>query len=107
MSEFGHVARLVRRLALVLTVVVAFVALQTGAACALASTCADDCSDERDCDDDDDGEHEDSCPPVCVDCPGCSGPASALLRATEATPIPGDREVALHSANLEPSSDSD
>jgi hypothetical protein len=101
------VARLVRRIALVLTVVIAFVALQTGAACAVASACADDCSDERDCDDDEGGEHEDSCPPVCVDCHGCSGPASAWLRTPEPTPIPGDREVILHSVNLEPSSGSD
>jgi hypothetical protein len=98
------VARLARRLGLVLVVVFAFIAMQTGSACAFASNesdCADDCEDEPadDCDDDHapacSEEHGMPCTPACADCPGCSGPASAVLLAAEHSPPPPTRQVVL------------
>lgn len=84
MPEFCDVARLARHLGLMLTVIVAFVAMQTGTACAFEASeaaCADDCAEEAgDCDDDHAPAHTDEhdlpCAPACSDCPGCAGPTS-------------------------------
>ncbi len=94
-------ARLSRRLALVLTVIVAFVTLQTGAACAVANACADECDEgDDDCDDEPEDAHDGPCAPVCVDCPGCPGPASAVLHLpTEPTLVPLADDAALPGAS--------
>jgi hypothetical protein len=98
------VARLARRLGLVLTVVFAFIAMQTGSACASGASeteCADDCADEPAdaCADDHapacSEEHGVPCTPACADCPGCSGPSSAVLRTAEHSPQPRTRQVVL------------
>lgn len=65
---------LVRRLGLVLALLVAFVALQTGWARAVEDPCASDediaCAE---------ASEPLSCAPSCADCHGCAGPARALL----------------------------
>jgi hypothetical protein len=54
--------------------VVAFMALQTGWACAYGDGCDDEASEHSDHDED-----ESPCGPTCTDCVGCSGPVRALL----------------------------
>jgi hypothetical protein len=103
-QTFPAVAPFARRLGLVLTVVFAFIAMQTGSACAFeasARECEDDCEDEPadECDDEHAPacaeEHGVPCPPACSDCPGCSGPATAVLRTAEGSPPPRMRHVVL------------
>lgn len=99
-------ARLARRLGLVLTVVFAFIAMQTGSACAfdaVESECADDCGD--DCADEhapaSSEEHDGPCAPACSDCPGCSGPSSAVLLAADVSPQPRTRHVVLDDVRID------
>jgi hypothetical protein len=97
---------LTHRVALVLTLVVMFVAMQTGWACTYAD---DDCAEEaapQACSDDHD-DHDDEaapCGPACSDCVGCSGPARALLAEQRWTPMASCMTVALdtHVAALAP-----
>jgi hypothetical protein len=96
---------LTRRLSLVLTLVVAFVAMQTGWACTYADDCAEDEASQACGDDHDDHEDEAApCGPTCSDCIGCSGPARALLAEQRWTPKASCMTVALdtHVAELAP-----
>jgi hypothetical protein len=77
------VAAAAHRLAFVLTLVVAFMALQTGWACAYGDGCADEATPT--CNDD---EGQAPCGPTCTDCVGCSGPARALLADRQWLPMP-------------------
>ena len=97
-------ARLARRLGLVLTVILAFIAMQTGSACAFGASeteCDDDCAEEPadECDDDHaracSEEHGVPCTPACADCSGCSGTSSAVLRTADHSPRPHTRQVVL------------
>jgi hypothetical protein len=75
MADFFSMASVVRRLVLVLTVIVAFTALQTG--WARACDCGDEHPDEEQpCSE---GGEETPCAPTCIDCTGCGGPARALI----------------------------
>jgi len=91
------VVAVAHRLALVLTLVVAFVAMQTGWACAYGDGCADEapqaCNDDHE--DEDDHEGESPCGPACTDCVGCSGPARALLAEQQWKPMASCLRVAL------------
>jgi hypothetical protein len=102
--EFCEVARLTRRLGLVLAVVFAFIAMQTGSACAFSvseTECADDCADAPadECNDEHalecSEDHGVPCTPACADCPGCSGPSSAVLRGADHSPQPRTRPVVI------------
>jgi hypothetical protein len=85
-------ASVVRRLVLVLTVIVAFAALQTGWACAY--DCGDEHSDEAPevCSE---GDEEGPCAPTCVDCTGCGGPARALIANRDPAPMAACLAVVL------------
>lgn len=91
-------------------VIVAFVAMQTGSACAFEATetgCEDDCADEPgdDCEDEHapacSDEHEMPCAPACADCPGCAGPSSAVLSAMDRSPEPRTLQVVLDDVLIE------
>lgn len=110
MPQSCDVARLARHLGIVMAVIVAFVALQTGSACAFPVAerdCADDCADEPadDCDEEHApawaDEHKSPCPPACADCPGCAGPSSAVLAAVDRAPEPRMRPVVLEGSVIE------
>jgi hypothetical protein len=87
------VASVVRRLVLVLTVIVAFTALQTGWACAY------DCGDDEHADDAPQAcsevDEEGPCAPTCVDCTGCGGPARALIAHRDPAPMGACLSVVL------------
>lgn len=95
---------LTRRVALVLTLVVMFVAMQTGWACAYADDRAEEasqaCSDEHD-DQDDHDDQAAPCGPACSDCVGCSGPARALLAEQRWSPMASCMTVALDTRVVE------
>ena len=88
------------RLALVLALVVAFVAMQTGWACAYGDGCAEEAP--KACNDDHEDEDRAPCGPACTDCVGCSGPARALLAVQPWTPMASCLRVTLdtHVAEL-------
>lgn len=97
------VATVGHRLVLVLTLVFAFVAMQTGWACAYGDGCEDEsaqaCADGDAHGDEHGDEHGDAgeapCGPACSDCVGCSGPARALLAAQTSIPAASCLTVAL------------
>jgi hypothetical protein len=97
------------RLVLVLTLVVAFVALQTGWACTYGGGCEDEAPQTCADGDDHDDEGEAPCAPTCTDCVGCSGPARALLAAQAWTPMASCLTVELDTrvAELAPEAESD
>jgi hypothetical protein len=77
------VAAAAHRWAFVLTLVLAFMALQTGWACTYGDGCEDEAPQTYAGGD----EHEAPCAPTCTDCVGCSGPARALLAGQEWQPM--------------------
>lgn len=85
-----------RRLVLVLTLVVAFVALQTGWARAYGGGCDDEAPQACADGDAHDDAGEGPCAPTCTDCVGCSGPARALLAARATIPAASCLTVEVH-----------
>ena len=100
------------RLAFVLTLVVAFVALQTGWSCAYAGACEGDAREPLAAGDEpgdahgDDHGDEAPCAPTCTDCVGCC-PARALLAEQAWTPMASCLTVELDTrvAELAPESE--